>query len=383
MARHGENIRKRNDGRWEARYPHFDAKKGRKIYRSVYGSTYGEAKERRNAAMQEAERTYDGAAKSLRRENNAIPIQICFSQAAAEWLSEVSDKCKYSTYIKYRNVYRVHLEGVLGPSLLSNTFNQEIQEKLSDYLCEKDLSISICRSICCIANQILKFAKRKYLFNVPTLKPETSKQIKEPVTTLSKAEQAKILTNIYNKPDKSGIAVLLCLYTGMRLGELCALKWSDFDFMNKTVTVSRTVQRIAINGNIDKTALMESPPKSQCSRRTIPLVAEIIRLLEDIKGEELYVFGGDKAFEPRTMQYRFKRFLNIAGIEDRNFHILRHTFATNCIESGMDAKILSVILGHSDVKITLNHYVHPTMESKRKQLGLLPDFYGQLCGQVA
>lgn len=379
MARHGENIRKRNDGRWEARYPHFDPQKGKKIYRSVYGSTYGEAKERRNAAIQEAEKMGDRALQ----ENNAIPIQICFSQAAAEWLSEVSDNCKYSTYIKYRNVYRVHLESVLGSILLSNTLNHKIQEKLSDYICERDLSISICRSICCIANQILKFAKRKYFVNIPPLKPETSKHIKEPVATLSKAEQKKILTNIYDKPDKPGIAVLLCLYTGMRLGELCALKWSDFDFINRTVTISRTVQRIAINGNADKTALMETTPKSQSSRRTIPLVVEIVSLLEEIKEKELYVFGGNKAFEPRTMQYQFKKFLSKAGIEDRNFHILRHTFATNCIESGMDAKILSVILGHSDVKITLNHYVHPTMESKRKQLGLLPDFYGQLCGQVA
>ena len=83
------------------------------------------------------------------------------------------------------------------------------------------------------------------------------------------------------------------------------------------------------------------------------------------------------------MQYRFKKILKAAEINDRNFHLLRHTFATNCVENHMDVKTLSEILGHSDVKITLNRYVHPTMESKRKQLGTLPDFYGQICGQVA
>lgn len=83
------------------------------------------------------------------------------------------------------------------------------------------------------------------------------------------------------------------------------------------------------------------------------------------------------------MQYRFKRILDAAGVDGRNFHMLRHTFATNCVESGMDVKVLSVILGHSDVKITMNRYVHPTMDSKRRQMGKLPDFYGRIRGQVA
>lgn len=94
------------------------------------------------------------------------------------------------------------------------------------------------------------------------------------------------------------------------------------------------------------------------------------------------MFGGNKSLEPRTMQYRFQKILNDAGIDGRNFHILRHTYATNCVESGMDVKALSAILGHSDVKITLNRYVHPTMDSKRRQMRRLPDFYGQIRGQV-
>ena len=95
------------------------------------------------------------------------------------------------------------------------------------------------------------------------------------------------------------------------------------------------------------------------------------------------MFGGEKPLDPRTMQYRFKRILKDAGIEIRNFHTLRHTFATNCIENGVDVKALSEFLGHSDVKITLNRYVHPTMDSKRKQIGALSAFYGHICGQTA
>ena len=147
--------------------------------------------------------------------------------------------------------------------------------------------------------------------------------------------------------------------------------------------VNRTVQRIAVNGCRTKTVLMETEPKSENSRRTIPLTAEMAGLLARLDTGRPYVFGGEKALEPRTMQYRFGKILKESVIDNRNFHTLRHTFATNCVENGMDVKSLSELLGHSDVKITLNRYVHPTMDSKRKQIDSLSDFYGQICGQVA
>ena len=172
------------------------------------------------------------------------------------------------------------------------------------------------------------------------------------------------------------------MYTGMRLGELCSLKWADFDFGDRTVTVNRTVQRIMAEGYITKTVLMETAPKSESSKRTIPLTDEMIKLLKMRREDGDYVFGGNKPLEPRTMQYRLKKILKEAGVDDRNFHILRHTFATNCVESGMDVKTLSMILGHFDVKITLNRYVHPTMDSRRKQMDRLLDFYGQIRGQI-
>ena len=178
-------------------------------------------------------------------------------------------------------------------------------------------------------------------------------------------------------------AILLCLFTGMRLGELCALKWSDIDCKNRTVTVNRTVQRISATGHISKTILMETSPKSESSKRTIPLTDPVLERLRKLKGDKPYIFGEDKPLDPRTMQQRFKRLLKEAGVDDRNFHTLRHVFATNCIENGMDVKALSEILGHADVKITLNRYVHPTMDTKRQQLGILSDYYGQICGQVA
>lgn len=176
---------------------------------------------------------------------------------------------------------------------------------------------------------------------------------------------------------------MLCLHTGLRLGELCALKWGDIDYNNRTLTVNRTVQRVAVEGHISKTILMEADPKSESSRRIVPLTANVLNRLWELKGDRPYVFGEEKPLDPRTMQYRFKRLLKEAGVGDRNFHILRHVFATNCIGNGMDVKALSEILGHADVKITLNRYVHPTMDTKREQLDILSDYYGQICGQVA
>ena len=382
MARHGENIRKRNDGRWEARYPVIDTEKGRKTYRSVYGSTYDEAKEKRTRTIQAIEKNAAYSSEYTAETENKPYSQILFSQAAEQWLEMIADTHKASTYVKYGNVYRIHLEGIIGPCPLADIPNQKLQEKIFDHLSEKGLSDSIRKSVCSVANRILEFAGQEYSLSVSLLKPTAAKQVKRPLEIFSKPEQYRLLTCIYESLDLFKIALLLCMYTGMRLGELCALKWTDVDFGDGTVTVNRTVQRIAAKGSLPKTILMETDPKSESSKRVIPLTDEIMELLKGLKGEEAYVFGGNKPLEPRTMQYRFQRTLGESEIDRRNFHILRHTFATNCVESGMDVKTLSMILGHSDVKITLNRYVHPTMESRRRQMGRLPDFYGQIRGQA-
>lgn len=383
MARHGENIRKRIDGRWEARYKTFNAGKGRVMYRSVYGHTYNEVKEKQSAAKLNAEKVSRSKEIGALKNNMQGKQSVSFSCAAKEWLDEIAGKRKPSTYVKYETVYKIHLAPIIGSYTLSNVSNQELQEKISDHLSGEDFSESLQDSVCCVANQVLAFAGKKYSICVSPLKKPAVKRRKKTIETLSKTDQGKILSHIYNQSDKFSVGLLLCLHTGLRLGELCALKWSDFDFINMTLTVNRTVQRISVKGFTTKTILMTTDPKSEGSKRTIPLTSEITKFLAKMKGKQPYVFGEGKALEPRTMQYYFKKVLKEVGANKKNFHILRHTFATNCVESGMDVKALSEILGHSNVKITLNRYVHPTMDSKRKQISLLPDFYGQICGQVA
>ncbi len=385
MARHGENIRKRADGRWEGRYKTWDERRGKDIYRSVYGRTYEETKEKLSRARYCLAHTTaeDNRVQAVERgeKNGKTNAAIMFSQAAGEWLADIAGRRKYSTYVKYETVYKTHLAGIIGSYRLSSAV-PEMQAKIFDHLSEMGLSESLQKSIRCIVNQILLYADRKYSINVTLLEKPGVHYRTAPVKVLSKAEQARLLSGIYDGMDSFKIALLLCLYTGLRLGELCALKWADLDFKNMSITVNGTVQRIAVQDHLTKTILLEAAPKSESSRRTIPLTAEISELLARLKKDSPYVFGGIKPLEPRTMQYRYKKLLRETGVDERNFHILRHTFATNCIENGMDVKTLSEILGHSDVKITLNRYVHPTMDSKRKQLGLLPDFYGQILGHI-
>lgn len=385
MARHGENIRKRKDGRWEGRYKAFDEGKGRMFYRSLYGRTYEEVKEKLFRIRSGLTAGGDGSKeKTDSGKNVSCPSgKLLFSQAAERWLAEVQKKRKYSTYVKYDTVYRTHLEKQIGSCVLSADKAPELHVKICEHLSEKEWSESIQKSVCCVVNQILRFANKHNSYGIPMLERTPVKEKKRSAAVLSGTEQRKLLGCIYNRLDSYEIAVLLCLYAGLRLGELCALKWIDLDRGNRTLTVNRTVQRIAVKGYATKTILLETDPKSESSKRTIPLTREMTVFLARLDSGQPYIFGGEKPLEPRTMQYRFQKILKAAGIDSHKFHSLRHTFATNCVENGMDVKSLSEILGHADVKITLNRYVHPTMDSKRKQMDSLSDFYGRICGQAA
>lgn len=376
MARHGENIRKRKDGRWEGRYKTLSKEKGRIVYRSVYGSSYGEVREKLFSIRDNNREQVCGNGKEQR--------WLLFSKAAEEWLKEISDNRKYSTYVKYETIYRLYLAETAGVCVISIVGVQEMQKKLSEYLFGKELSESLLKSIYCVMGQILDFADKKYRTGVFMPGRLSAKSKSRHVKTLSGAEQARLLLIIHNDcADKCKLAVLLCLYTGLRLGELCALRWEDIDFASMTLTVKRTVQRIVAQKRGVGSILLETAPKTESSCRTVPIAPELMEYLSPLKRADQYVFGGEKVMEPRTMQYRFKKILKEAEITDINFHALRHTFATNCVENGMDVKSLSEMLGHSDVKITLNRYVHPTMDSKRRQIGELSGFYGRIRGHIA
>lgn len=392
MARHGENIRKRKDGRWEGRYPIYDKEKGKKIYHSVYGKSYIEVKEKmdswkwyvRTSVPKKGEE--GPVTDQSRTQGHLEPPEprladklesLLFAEAAEEWLLEVKKCRKPSTYTKYSTICHGHLE-----KMFAGIYLADITDALVKKCLEPSLSASSIKSIYCVLGQILLYASQKYFFVSPKLKRPAEAVKKKPVEVLTRGEQGKLFPLLYQETTPHKLAVLLCLHTGLRLGEVCALKWEDIDLGSGSLMVNHTVQRLYVEGCSTKTILMETAPKSEHSKREIPLSSEMTALLlRSRNGQGRYLFGGKKPLEPRTLQEHYKRFLQAADIPYKNFHTLRHTFATNCIEGGADVRSLSEILGHSDVQITLNRYVHPSMETKRRYLETLSAFYGQISGQ--
>lgn len=364
MARKGENIRKRKDGRWEGRYV---VKMGNvSKTRSIYATTYADVKRKLAKA----------------RTENIIPhrpteFSILVNEIAESWLNEVYSTKKESTYIKYKTVYSKYIKEKIGTMKIGDITSESI---CNIYLYE--CSESCKKSIHSVLNQIFTYGQIHY--KIPDIKLDKIKCNKKEanVKTLNTSEQTKLIKYLYQDMDIYKFGIILCLNTGLRLGEVCSLKWEDIDFTSKSLHVNRTVQRLPEKENEKKTKLVELEPKTICSKREIPISDQIYELLLRYRTKDsIYVLNQNRPLDPRTYQNKFKKYLNDAGIEYHNFHVLRHTFATNCINSGTDVKSVSEILGHSDVKTTLNKYVHPSMEIKRNHLNHLDSIYGQYRGQ--
>ncbi len=375
MARHGENIRKRKDGRWEGRYKRYHPEKEVFVYRSVYGRSYDEVK--RKLTTEKNLQKESPAETGANPQEKSSMEALMFQDMAKAWLAEAKRTKKLSTYQKYSIVCQKYLEKPFKNTALSDITSPSVKEKISDHL-----SDSVQKSVYCVLNQILKYASVQYSVSVPRIQKPSGNLRNKPVTVLGKSELKQLFSVLCGEIDIYKAAVVLCLNTGLRLGEICALKWSDIDFTNRLITVSRTVQRLYTEGGSTKTVLSVSDPKSECSRREIPVSDAVIELLLGLQGGQEYVFGASRPMDPRRLQYHFKGILNEAGLPGKNFHILRHTFATNCIEGTMDVKSLSEILGHANVQITLNTYVHPSMDTKRRHIEHLSEIYGQNYGQA-
>ena len=171
--------------------------------------------------------------------------------------------------------------------------------------------------------------------------------------------------------DLTKYGILLALYSGMRIGEICALKWSNINLKSGTVSVCQTLQRLQDRENKGKTKIYISEPKTQSSKRIIPIPDFLTELLKTIQPQNNHTFlltGTKSPIEPKTLENAFKRCLKKCNIPRINFHILRHTFATRCVELGFDMKSLSEILGHASMGTTLSIYAHPTLECKRNNM---------------
>lgn len=375
MSRRGDNIRKRTDGRWEGRYQIL-SENGKKCYRSVYGKSYNEVKEKltfeREAAARAEPICQIIGKKTPDREGS-------FCALAKEWLTHIELNRKYSTYIKYKTIFQCHIQ----QNFLNDRFTQMTNGYIQSKISTMPVSDETRQSILMVIKQIFRYAEKQYAYPVPSISNISIRNKPQSLEIMSRAEQARLMRFLYDDMNVSKAGIYLCLSTGLRLGEVCALKWDDIEKTNGLIHVSRTVQRIQNSEGPIKTSLLETSPKSISSDREIPISDSLLSILTTFQEEgQVYLLQKDRPMEPRTYQNHFKRYLEKINAPHYNFHILRHTFATNCIDNGMDIKSLSEILGHSDVQITLNRYVHPSMDTKRKYLNALSDDYGQLCGQI-
>lgn len=369
MPKTGSNIRRRSDGRWEGRYKYLTPEKIFKM-RSVYGKTYREVKKKMELLIVEQNENIQQMA------DKRAGSYLTFGEVSGKWLSSVEKTKKYSTYVKYRGICEKHLE-ILKEVRMNEISGALLNEKIF-WDKESMYTQNLKHTVIQIVNQVIRFSNDIHSCHIPLLANRGDREKGKKIKIINQAGQTALLRYLSVDTDSFKTGICLCHATGLRLGEICSLKWEDIDFDQRIIHINRTIQRIAVTGGDTKTALMESSPKSAFSMREIPVSSHIIRILGGLEHTGEYVIGGKKPVEPRTYENRFKRYAEKAGIGTCNFHMLRHTFATNCIENGMDAKTLSEILGHANVQITLNRYVHPTIESKRNQMEKMDDYYGNV-----
>lgn len=355
MPRRGENIYKRKDGRWEGRVMLTGEKKGH--YRSFYSDTYLGVKQKMKDFSVES--ISDTDKKSIKT----------VSYYAMLWLDSVKIRCKLSTYNKYKTVWKNHICPEFG-SMAVSSVTSGLAGKL--LLSKKEMSAQTRADILCVLKMILMQAQSDGC-DVTDIKYLSIRQDIKAIRVLSLAEQEVLTAYLTRGSDLCRIGTYLSLCTGVRIGELCALKRKNICFETNTLSIIGTMQRVQVEGERAKTRIMITEPKSRKSIRRIPLpdfIAAFFKVYYDNMCDEAYLLSGrpDKFIEPRVLEYKFKKYVNECGLEDVHFHTLRHTFATRCIENNFEIKALSEILGHENVNITLNRYIHSTEDFKRSNM---------------
>lgn len=307
--------------------------------------------------------------------------KILYKDWIYEWLLDKKNYVKESTYANYSNNIFNHIIPKLGDYYLKDINHKIIQNFLLELSRngnkngKSGLSEKTIKDICIIIKSSIKKAVNDGLINHIELSfnyPKSNKE--EKIYILTKKEQNKLTNYSLNNINSRNIGILLSLYSGIRIGELCALQWKDIDFQKGLLSIDKTIQRIYIKDKeFNNTKVIITNPKTKNANREIPINKEFLCILKNnkTKPQDYILSGNNKYIEPRTYRKYFEKVLKINNIKHINFHSLRHTFATNCISLGVDYKTVSELLGHANVNITLNLYVHPRMSQKKKCIDLV------------
>lgn len=367
--RKGENIFKRKDGRWEARYIKGYELSGKIKYGFCYGKTYKEAKEKVTK--------YKAALVSGKPMPTSGPRHR-FAFYCDEWLRLRKSKIRESTYIKYETIIEKHIKPKLGGCFPIGITTGVVDDFSRELLFEDELAVKSVHDILVVLHGILKYTAANFpgIFSVAEI--NYPKESRKEMRVLSREEQKQFIKYLLTDMDACKFGVLLMLLTGVRIGELCALKWGNINIQEQTIRISATLQRLrdtAMDGE-SRTRIVIGAPKSDTSVRTIPMTDYAVDLCcrAEVKNAAAYILTGTENYmEPRVLQYRIEKYTRECGLEGVHAHTLRHTFATRAVEVGFEIKSLSEVLGHATTTITLERYVHSSMELKRSNMGKLAE----------
>lgn len=376
MPRHGENIRQRKDGRWEARVIVGKNELNNSVYHSIYGNSYEEVKKKKLEFLQ-------NGMKTVSADNSSFHNIKTFDQLIHQWLQYKKPYVKESTLSHYYFICSHYIIPNLGACPIEALNDDQINRCLTflqtngkaDH--RSGLSPKSIIDIRTIILAVIKYAEHnnmKIHLNGEIIIPTRTKSESKALTF---AEQNRLEKYLLLHLNTYTMGILLDLYTGIRIGELCSLKWGNIDFNNWLLYVNKTIQRITLtehsSADSSKTKLIITEPKTPDSKRVIPIALPLQKILTYFRSDdENYILTGTRRFiEPRSYYARYQRILKKADISLSSFHTLRHTFATRCMEQKIDIKVLSEILGHSEVRTTLQLYVHPSLDDKRDCLNSL------------
>lgn len=290
-----------------------------------------------------------------------------FREVAILWKENKRSMVKHSTFCAYMLILKTHLLPKFGDAAVIS--EAEAQQFALDKL-NSGLSRKSVHDILAVLKAVAKYGTKHGIFDMPSWDIDyPTETTAHKLPTLSLPDHRKLLSELSSKPTTQNIGIMISLCCGLRIGEVCALQWHNVDMQRRIITVANTVSRI-YNCEKMQTEHYASSPKTKSSNREIPISLLLLNALRTVKRQQSggsYVVGdGTKAKEPRTYREIFSRLLRRLNIPQIVFHGLRHTFATRCIESGCDYKTVSVMLGHSNVATTLNLYVHPNMDQKKR-----------------
>jgi integrase len=295
--------------------------------------------------------------------------EVKISEIMKLWKEDKRQYVKKSSYSAYMLLIENHLLPAFGDKIVVGEADIQafVFRKLDEGLSHKTI-----KDILIVLKMVLKFGVKNKLTEYQQFDIQfPTEREKQEIEVLSKMNQKKIMNYIQEHFTFKNLGIYICLSAGIRIGEICALTWEDIDTDNGIIHIRKTIQRIYIvEENSRHTELILDKPKTKNSIRDIPMNRDLLKMLKPIRkivNSSFYVLTNDvKPTEPRTYRNYYKKLMKELEIPELKFHGLRHSFATRCIESKCDYKTVSVILGHSNISTTLNLYVHPNMEQKKK-----------------